>query len=351
MDEHADPIPRAIEMQARSCEALGSPTYARILRGFMDDYLGGGVIHDLLHGRFERPVHDAAPLRLLGGLHAEVLRGASPLLAAHFPTAGGTPGTDLVARALEATLVHRSRIEAALERPVQTNEVGRSIVLLVLAHWLKGRGFETFDLVEIGTSAGLNLNFDRYRADAGDLVLGDPDSALRFGPDWFDEPVPVSPVPARVTSRVGIDPAPLDAVDPESALTLRSFVWPDHVDRMNRLSLALGIARRHRPLVERASADSWLDTASRRSPARCTVVFHSIVWQYLGSAVQDRVRHALTSWSDSALPEAPVVWARMEPAGDVADVRVTVASRSGREEFRLAEVGYHGRGFRWLETS
>ena len=44
----------------------------------------------------------------------------------------------------------------------------------------------------------------------------------------------------------------------------------------------------------------------------------------------------------------PLLWARMEPAGATADVQVTVFSRTGTEEHRVAEVGYHGQDFRWL---
>ena len=37
--------------------ALGSPLYARLLRGLQADYDGGGIVADLLSGRTRRPVH------------------------------------------------------------------------------------------------------------------------------------------------------------------------------------------------------------------------------------------------------------------------------------------------------
>src|SRR4051812_46736171 len=66
----------------------------------------------------------------------------------------------------------------------QTNEVGRSAVLmsglLVLA--------ETFpqpvELLELGASAGLNLVLDRYGYELGGVGAGDPASELQLKPEW-----------------------------------------------------------------------------------------------------------------------------------------------------------------------
>jgi len=44
------------------------------------------------------------------------------------------------------------------------------------------------------------------------------------------------------------------------------------------------------------------------------------------------------------------VWARMEPAGPVADIQVDVFNGSSSEprHYRLAEIGYHGQNMNWL---
>lgn len=343
-----DPIPDALTIQELSCAALGSPTYATILRGVRDDYLSGGITASLMQGRFDRPVHDAAALRLLAGLHEIVLRGHAPELASHFPTSGGTPGPSLAAVALETIESHRGNIDIALARQVQTNEVGRSIVLMVLSHWLPSIGVREFDLIEVGASAGLNLNFDRYGAHTGTLTMGDADSDLFFGREWFGTEPVVGEFSARVANRVGIDPFPIDATTDEGALRLRSFVWPDDHDRRVRLDAALQIARRHPPRLVQASADTFLDGESRRPLARPTMVFHSIAWQYMGRTVQSGVRDSLSAWARSSSKQTPLVWARMEPAGSVADVRATVWTGSEPHEHVLAEVGFHGRNMRWL---
>lgn len=347
MASDADPVPDALGQQAASCEHLGSPLYATLLRGLRLDYERHGITWDLLSDRFDRPVHDAAALRLLAGLHAIALRGDAPGLAGHFPSTGGRPGSDLVEIALETMADHRDEIVASLDHPVQTNEVGRSVVLLALSHWLTRLDVPEFDLIEVGASAGLNLNFDRYGARCGPLSMGEPGSRLFFDEGWFDGALPVPRAAARAANKIGIDPDPIDPLSQEGNLRLRSFLWPDHHERRERLAAALEILHEHPTRVERGSADRWIESHAGVAPARCTLVYHSIVWQYMGAEVQDRMRDALTEWGSRTSPTSPLVWARMEPAGAVADVRATIWAGDEPTEVLLADVGYHGRGLRW----
>lgn len=342
-----DPTLASLRHQAGQCDGLGSPMYAILFRALADDYASRGRTHALLAGRSARPVHDALPLRLAGSLHRVVLKGDAPRLARHYPSVGGTPGPGFVQDFLDSMLEHAEEVEAGLSGQVQTNEVGRSVVPLVLSHWLTTLGIEEFAHLEVGASAGLNMNFDRYCAASGSFVTGDPSSAVRFTGDWCTG-VPAVPAPrAVVIERRGVDVAPIDATDPAQGLRLLSFVWPDQTERMERLRGAVSVAAVHPPLVDRGSADAWLRASLDRVGHVATVVFHSIVWQYLGPETQAGLRGALEDAGARATADAPLVWARMEPAGPLADVRATVWRGGPPTETVLAEIGYHGRGLRW----
>ena len=71
-------------------------------------------------------------------------------------------------------------------------------------------------LLEIGASAGLNLNVDRFRYVVGGAPLGDPASPLEFAEPWNGLPV-ADPVAAaarlQIAERAGCDRAPIDADD------------------------------------------------------------------------------------------------------------------------------------------
>jgi len=345
-----DEMLRALQQQAESCKSLGSAMYSALFTDLAADYADGGRTYALLAGRSLRPVHDAVPLRLAGAIHRVVLQGKDERLARHYPSVGGKPGEDFTADFIGYMRDHLDDVEYGLATQVQTNEVGRSVAHLVLSHWLTTLGIEQFTLLEIGASAGLNLNFDHFYGCFGQLRMGDPSSSLRFMGDWFSNAPDVPRVGAKVISKRGCDISPIDIARPDDEARLLSFVWPDQKLRLERLRSAIAIAKTHRPIVDTASADEWIALQLSRPSEDATLIFHSIVWQYLGTETQNRLKHAIYSAGKSATPTAPIVWARMEPAGPVADIQVDVFDGSSPEprRFRLAEIGYHGQNMNWL---
>ncbi len=345
-----DEMLRALLQQADSCRTLGSPMYSDLFADLAADYTNGGRTYALLAGRSLRPLHDAVPLRLAGAIHRVVLQGKDDRLARHYPSVGGKPGEDFTADFIGYMRDHLDDVESGLATQVQTNEVGRSVVHLVLSHWLTTLGIEQFTLLEIGASAGLNLNFDQFYGCFGQLRMGDPSSSLRFMGDWFSNVPNVPRVGATAISKRGCDISPIDVGLPDDEVRLLSFVWPDQRLRLERLRSAIAIAKIHRPAVDTASADEWIAQQLSRPSEHATLIFHSIVWQYLGTETQNRLKRAIYSAGESASSTAPIVWARMEPAGPVADIQVDVfdGSSSEPQHFRLAEIGYHGQNMKWL---
>ncbi len=346
-DERIQNVARALERQAEACRVLGSHQYGDLLDALTIDTQNGGVIGRLLASRPERPMHDALPLRLLGAVHRIALRGDSPDLATRFPSCGGD-GSSIPLAVIESVVdAHRSEIDVELGNQVQTNEVGRSLVPLSFVHWVTTLGVSDLDWIEIGASAGLNLHFEKYGATCETGALGDPTSSVHFDPSWFAAPPPIVGEPAICRRISGADPYPLDVHDPENSLRLLSFVWPDQTERFERLRAAIDLSKASGIELDRCSADDFLRQRLADDTSLPRVVFHSIVWQYLSAEVRNGVRDALAEARVSR--DAPVLWLRMEPAGTTADVRVTVYDGSRDPiERRLAEVGYHGRGFRWL---
>jgi hypothetical protein len=77
-----------------------------------------------------------------------------------------------------------------------------------------------------------------------------------------------------------------------------------------------------------------------------TVVYHSIVLQYLDQTSRDRVAAAIAAAGARASVAAPFAWLRMEPGGEQAEVRLTLWPDGG--ERLVATTGFHGRDVRWL---
>ena len=328
---------------------MGSPLYAGLLRDLAAEYLSRRSLRQLLSGITDRPVHDALPLRLLGAIHRLTLTGQAPLLANHYPSTGGQPTSSLLDDFLRTIDDNQDHVRQCLYLNVQTNEVGRSVVPLVLLHWLCDQGISECDYYELGASAGLNMLCDRYCARSGDAVFGEPRSPVQFTGSWCTATPAVGSRVVRIVNRRGVDTFPRDVHSDDDMIALESFIWPDQTERLLRFRNAVQLARTNPPAVDTGSADTWL-AEHLQSRARATVVFHSIVWQYLGATVQDSLRDTLNDVGANATEDHPLIWARMEPAGSVADVRATIWSNGSRREHVLATVGYHGQNLTWSAT-
>jgi len=339
-------VPEHLRWQAQACARLGSPLYAALLSRAADDVDAGGVIARVIG---ERPATNASALglRLMGSVHRLVLSGEAPALAGTYPSAGGHADRDAAWPAFLAAIEERfDAVDAGLDRPVQTNEVGRAGALvggfLEVAR-VTGLPLRVF---EVGASAGLNLRWDRFYYEARGATWGWPESPVRLCSYNSDRPLPFD-VDARVVERAGCDAAPVDAMTEEGRLTLLSYVWPDQAHRLRLLRAALDVAATMPVTLEKAEAVAWTTEQWRPEPGTATVLFHSIVMQYLPNdrraAFKELVR--LRGEADGTA-DAPLAWLRFEPVGEEAAVRLTIWP--GGVDQTLAWSGFHGQHVRWL---
>jgi hypothetical protein len=329
--------------QAGWCERLGSPIYAHLLRKAADDLEAGGPVWRVVQPYIDRPVNFAHHLRLMGATHRLALAGEAPELAAHYPSTGGDGDAGAAWDAFIGLVAER---DIKLDRAVQTNEVGRTAALLGGFLSVADQTGLGLRVLEIGTSAGLNLRWDRFRYEADHWAFGDSASPARI-PCEFEGGLPPTPQNVWVMERAGCDPSPIDATTEDGSLTLQSFVWPEQVERLELLRAAIEVARRTPVTIDRASAPDWLeDRLARERGGGATVVFHSIMWGYMTDEERARVTKAITETGERATPSEPIAWLRMEPGADQADV--TLTTWPGGDERVIAYAGYHGRPVKWI---
>ncbi len=304
----------AFREQAAGCADLGSPMYADLLARVADDLDAGGPAVDVLAGHERDPGPSALALRLAGSVHRLVLERRAGALAAHYPSVGGTWEQEGCWREFRAVLAEqRDAVRTWLDRPPQTNEVGRAAALVggLLEISARHPGVPV-RLVEIGSSGGLNLNADRFRFVTDDgRAAGPGDSPVVLEPAWTG-PVPLHAPWPRLVERLGTDVMPVDVATTGGRLALTAYVWPDQVARHERLRGALALAAVHPVIVRRAGA---LETVRALEPAEgaVTVVWHSVMWQYLDAEEADGVLERLEDLGARATSTAPVAHLRMEP--------------------------------------
>ena len=339
----------AFRQQVDWCERLGSPFTARVLTLLGEDIAAGGIAAELVGEWPGEPVSDALALRLAGALHALVLRKAAPRLARLYPPDGAAPD-DLGPVLLEALGEHRGFVETFLTSPPQTNEVGRSAVLLGGFLTIARETGLPLRTLEIGASAGLNSHWDRFRYRLGGREWGDPASSVTLAPEWDGPPPPLDTV-VRVVSRRACDMAPVDLADEAARLRLAAYVWPDQAERRARLDGAIAIARRDGWQVEPADAAIWA-RARLEEPAAdaATVLFHSIMWHYMPGATCAEIRASLDRIGRTATAQAPLAWLRFEPSEPTSRPELHLTLWPGGDERILATAQAHGNAVRWRQT-
>lgn len=299
----------ALRRQGPACAELGSPMYAEVCELLADDLAAGGPTSVVLAGHEDDPGPSALALRLLGSVHRLVLERRAGALAAYYPSVGGTWEAEGGWRALRDLLATEpDAVREWLDRPPQTNEVGRAAALM--AGLLALPWSHPVRLFEIGSSGGLNLLADRFRYVSATGSVGPADSPVVLEPAWTGA-VPTGE-PPRIVERVGSDVMPVDVRTTSGRLTLTAYVWPDQTHRLERLRGAFALADRTPTVVRREGAGD-LVAGMTTAEGATTVLWHSVMWQYLGRDEQDRVRADLDALGARATASAPFAHVYLEP--------------------------------------
>lgn len=182
----------------------------------------------------------------------------------------------------------------------QTNEVTRSAALFFgltqyVAPLFEGKSVR---LLELGSSAGLNLLVDQFHFECWMPDAGRSSVSI---PLVFCGLLPFEPRLPTISARRGCDLSPV-----RDEQRLRAFVFDDEPARLRLLNSALALAPR--PAVDEADAVAWLEAQLQTSGASPVVVWSSMMLQYL-SAVSVRQLEALVR------RHADVVWLRLEAPG------------------------------------
>jgi hypothetical protein len=203
---------------------------------------------------------------------------------------------------------------------VQTNEVGRCAMLLPCLDHVARRSQRPLALLEVGTSAGLNLLFDHYRYGYGaDATVGPADSDLVIRPDVEGAPDPALSLP-EVVWRRGLDRSPLDVTDEEAVRWLRACIWPEQLARIELLTRAVEIARRVPPVIIRGDVYETLPDLVRAAPPECALcVVHTAVLPYLPD------RPGFVELLRKLATERPIWWVSGEAHGLIPELLSSAA--------------------------
>jgi hypothetical protein len=336
-------VAERVRIQAGWC----SPLYKALLERVADDVEASGPAWDVMQVVADLRLRAAPALRLMGAVHRLVLDGALPDLAHFYPSVGGHADAERAWPPFRSALAdHEDAVRDLLSRPVQTNEVGRAASLVGGFLTVAGETGLPLRTLEVGASAGLLSRWDHFHYEARGARWGDSSSPLNLCSFNSDIALPFD-VDAEVVLRTGCDQSPIDPTTRDGQLTLTSYIWADQVHRVRLMKLACEIAKSVPMTIEKSGAVDWI-TQHLASPVEgvATVVFHSIVMQYLTDDDRASFESTIRQGGSRATDDTPLAWLRMEPGEDSANVHLTLWP-SGKEKL-IATTGYHGHDVRWL---
>jgi hypothetical protein len=333
-----DELRGAGEWQAGYCRELGAPTWAAVIDALLSTLDGPSAAAEILRADDGDVYGTMRWLRFLGAVHRLALDDPACELASVLPSAGGRSDPAAAARTVPTFVAaHGAHVVAEMQFPVQTNEVARGAALSAAMGWLGG----PLRLREVGASAGLNLWLDRCRVVGDGFAWGPLDAAMHFDGLFATGTPAVDPF--SVIDRAGCDRHPLDVRRPEHRRLLRSFVWPDHLERLARLDAAIDAAGPMR--LDDADLVAWTgDELATLEPGR-TVVYHSIVVMYLDLDAQRALAQVLDDAGARATDDASLAHVSFE-LGDH-DAEIVVRRWPERDVNRLATLSPHGGEVHW----
>lgn len=341
-------------VEAAKAKAFSKPFVAAIFESLSRVLPHAATLRTLLE-KWPGNLADAAAIfRLNAGLHALALSGQDSTLAQIYADAGNgrLPSVARLDSALAAALArHASALMRWMAWPTQTNEVARTAGLVATLLELDSCDPIPTDLLEVGASAGLNLNLSQYGYVLGRACWGDPDSVVRIAPEWRGRS-PAQSCPMIASAR-GIDLHPLDVTCAEDVERLRAYVWAGEHGRSERLCNAVALARAAPPVVERGRASHWVakELSEPQRPGLRRVVFHSMVVQYMPLAERATMEASIALAGAAADASRPLVRVGLEWSQDrsAVELRVTLwdGSASSGQSILAATCHPYAEWFDW----
>jgi hypothetical protein len=289
------------------------------------------------------PVRKRNPTVILAALHNLALAGRAPALAAAYAEADGDgdgDGDAAVDAAIDTLLRMTDAVaDIAVRRPVRADETGRCAVLYpAIAEAARRAGAKAVGLIDVGCSAGLNLNVDRVGITySNGPSLGDPSSPVQLRSRIaHDRPVPTRAIP-EVVARIGVDLDPIDVTDADAARWLRACLPPDRPERIARLDAEMALAATAPPLLLSGDVAELLPDAIDRVPADALPV---VITTWALSRFPRETRQRFLCRLEEAAASRAVAWVSAEGVG-VAPTIPTLGDRpaSGHSIIGLALFG------------
>jgi hypothetical protein len=234
---------------------------------------------------------------------------------------------------------------------LQPNEVTRCANLLPAFELVWEREErKPLALIEIGSSAGLLLNWRRYfYAYNEGYRIGSEEAPVQISCQLEGKRLCLPLEKPSLAQCLGIDTAPVDMNNERDVRWLRSCIWPQERERYRLLDAAIALARQYPPRVLKGDACHLLPDLLSTIPPRQTIcLFHCFALNMGSVQVKEQIVQTLID----ASRERTIYRLSLEPcfSGEERPRLELFAYRKEEVLYyeRLAECTFHGERMQWL---
>lgn len=242
------------------------------------------------------PKGQPAPNLLFAAVHELVLQYSADELATYYPSVTKYPkqAEDVFPSFLAFCHTYESEIRHRLRtRRVQTNEVQRCAYLYPIFSKIQQQTKRPLGLLEIGTSAGLQLFVDQYAYEYNGVPFNpiNASSVNISAAVESDEPFRLEVTrPLDIGTRLGVDLNIVDLTDEAERSWLNALIWPEHETRRQLLQAAMNEVNLNKvTLIEGDGVTMLQELVSRVPEAEMLCIFHTHVANQMSRPVKEEL--------------------------------------------------------------
>ncbi|KYP80245.1 DUF2332 domain-containing protein [Ferroacidibacillus organovorans] len=228
---------------------------------------------------------------------------------------------------------------------VQTNEIRRCTYFYPSFCYIYNKVRRPLSLVEIGTSAGLQLLWDKYSYSYGtDSVYGDLSSSVHLTSELRSgNALPLLQKTPPVKSKFGIDLHVVDLSKKEDYLWLKSLIWPEHKERLEVLEKAAQLFTINSVNLIEGDGVSLLPHVVEQVPEDSALcIFHT----HVANQIPDELKRKLID-NIKAIGTKRDVFHLYNNISDVGKLHLDSFINGVEFNEIIAETDGHGRWFDW----
>ena len=291
------------------------------------------------------------PNLFLASVHYLLLNSQTEELASYYPSIRKEHKQNLPFDLFREFCVRNKEhiIELEQTKIVQTNALNRCAYLMPI---LSNR-FESkeINIIDIGTSAGLTLNMDKYEYHYDDNYLQGK-SPVKIRSEIRSGDLPKFRSILSIKSKIGIDQNPLDVNIRENANWLKALIWADKIERKEVIEAAIKITKQENiQFVKANTISQFKEIIQDQENEIPLVIYHthtlyqftpeerSAFWNLLDALGKERDFTYIASEYNKVLPNDYGI--------NGVIVEVTDYHRCTKKSQLVAETNGHGNWIKW----